>query len=71
MSADGKIVTVREMIAALSDMDPDLPVYVEGCDCIHPGRIATHEPASTYNDRPEHCLIGQSEATYDDEGGDE
>ncbi len=40
-------LTVRELIAALSEMDGDLPVIAEGCDCSNSVVGATFEEGRT------------------------
>lgn len=42
-------LTVRELIALLSQEDPESPVWIEGCDCTGSARSVSVEAGDDYN----------------------
>jgi len=58
-------MTVRELIEALSQIDSELPVIAEGCDCTNPVvRISVQPTASFFGHvTPAHCFLAVEEAS--------
>lgn len=54
-------MNVRELIDALSQLDPEMPVIAEGCDCSNPAKGVSVSPAwlgtELFPASPPRCLI--------------